>query len=268
MILLGKIRARVFSLGVERLTSRGAAMLSELLLDLYEPVDLPEFRQRMLGCIGGVLPNEVVCHNEINGPGGASLSVLRPTIDNFEPLRSVFFQHAAEHPSLTHLMASGDASAVKTSDFVSQREFRRRGLYRDFYEQLRVRYQLTFGFRTGTGALAFVAVSRWHRDFTEQERSVLTLFRPHFVQAYRRAELRHATSSGAAAAEDIGALSQRERETLYWLTEGKTNEEIATILGISLATVKTHLAHIYAKLDVDSRTAACRRAFDAGHVLR
>jgi DNA-binding CsgD family transcriptional regulator len=252
---------------MHQLNCQGARALSKLLLDVYEPVGLEEYRQRMLISIGRAIGNEVVCHNEINGPGGASLSVLRPTVDKFEPLRAVFFEHAHEHPSLAHLIRTGDTNAVKTSDFVSQNEFRRRGIYQEFYRHLRVRYQLTFGFTTDTGALGFVAVSRWHKDFTEEERSVLSLFRPHFIQAYHRAAaLNQAGKNGARTREDRTPpqLSRRELEVLHWIAEGKGNEEIAQILGVSLPTVKTHVSHLFGKLGVETRTGAFRRALDLG----
>ncbi len=51
-------------------------------------------------------------------------------------------------------------------------------------------------------------------------------------------------------------LTLREREVLRWLARGKSNAEIATILGISSATVGKHLEHIYPKLGVENRTAA------------
>ena len=53
-------------------------------------------------------------------------------------------------------------------------------------------------------------------------------------------------------------LSAREREVLDWMTEGKTNAEIATILGISLHTVKRHVEKILQKLGVPNRGAAAR----------
>ncbi|RDI16479.1 LuxR family two component transcriptional regulator [Rhodococcus sp. AG1013] len=52
------------------------------------------------------------------------------------------------------------------------------------------------------------------------------------------------------------ALTAREAELLTLLAEGLTNKELGRRLFISEATVKTHLAHIYAKLGVDSRAAA------------
>ena len=57
-------------------------------------------------------------------------------------------------------------------------------------------------------------------------------------------------------------FTRREVEVLRWLAIGKTNPEIGLILGISRLTVKTHVAHIFAKLDVETRTAASLRAME------
>ena len=51
-------------------------------------------------------------------------------------------------------------------------------------------------------------------------------------------------------------LTDREREILRQVAQGAGNRKIARTLFISEATVKTHLARIFAKLGVDSRTAA------------
>ena len=55
-------------------------------------------------------------------------------------------------------------------------------------------------------------------------------------------------------------LSRREAEVLTWVTEGKTNPEIAVILGLSARTVQTHLDRIFRKLGVETRTAAAAAA--------
>jgi len=55
-------------------------------------------------------------------------------------------------------------------------------------------------------------------------------------------------------------LTAREAEVLYWITEGKTNPEIAIILDASPDTVKKHAANLYAKLGVPTRTSAARCA--------
>ncbi len=63
------------------------------------------------------------------------------------------------------------------------------------------------------------------------------------------------------------ALSSREIEVLEQVAKGLTNRQIARNLHISEATVKTHLVHIYAKLDVGDRTAAVMAGLERG-ILR
>ena len=51
-------------------------------------------------------------------------------------------------------------------------------------------------------------------------------------------------------------LTTREGEVLSWLSKGKTNRDIAQILGLSPRTVDKHLQHVFEKLNVETRTAA------------
>ena len=60
------------------------------------------------------------------------------------------------------------------------------------------------------------------------------------------------------------ALSHRELEVLKLIAAGETNRGAAARLFISEATVKTHLLHIYAKLEVNDRAAAVAKAFERG----
>ena len=56
-------------------------------------------------------------------------------------------------------------------------------------------------------------------------------------------------------------LTKREREVLFLIAEGKSNQEIADELFITLKTVKTHVSNILSKLDVEDRTQAAIYAF-------
>jgi DNA-binding NarL/FixJ family response regulator len=72
------------------------------------------------------------------------------------------------------------------------------------------------------------------------------------------------TSAGLPAefSSELG-LTTREGEVLSWLSKGKTNRDIAQILGLSPRTVDKHLEQIYAKLGVENRTAAAAIAANA-----
>lgn len=56
------------------------------------------------------------------------------------------------------------------------------------------------------------------------------------------------------------ALTPRETEVLSWLAKGKTNRDIAEILGMSPRTVNKHLEHVFEKLGVETRAAAAALA--------
>ncbi|MGA5701951.1 response regulator [Peterkaempfera bronchialis] len=64
------------------------------------------------------------------------------------------------------------------------------------------------------------------------------------------------------------ALSRRETEVLQLVADGLSNQQISRRLFLSQATVKSHLAHIYTKLAVDSRTAAVAAAIARGLIRR
>ena len=79
---------------------------------------------------------------------------------------------------------------------------------------------------------------------------------------------RHSRSSAAPdftsaiPLEKLG-LTPREAEVLLWVAQGKTNPEVGTILNLSSGTVRKHLEHIFQKLGLENRIAACLCAVDA-----
>ena len=89
-------------------------------------------------------------------------------------------------------------------------------------------------------------------DFSDRDRALLVLLRPHLHQAYLDAERRR---------HPVPRLTSRQNELLRLVAAGHTNTQIARQLGISEGTVRTHLENIYEKLGVSSRTAAVTRAF-------
>ncbi len=64
------------------------------------------------------------------------------------------------------------------------------------------------------------------------------------------------------------SLSARETEVLTLVAAGLSNQQIAQQLFVSQATIKSHLVHIFAKLDTDSRTAAVATATQRGLIRR
>lgn len=79
-----------------------------------------------------------------------------------------------------------------------------------------------------------------------------------------------AESSGAQKARNQGpsefALTAREREVLGLLATGKTNKEIAQVLGLSEKTIDRHVSNLFSKLNVRTRSAATALAYERGLV--
>jgi len=71
----------------------------------------------------------------------------------------------------------------------------------------------------------------------------------------------------AGAVEQVEALTQRELDVLRLAAHGMTNREIGHELGISHRTVQGHLASVYAKLAVNSRTEAVTEALRRGWIV-
>ena len=72
----------------------------------------------------------------------------------------------------------------------------------------------------------------------------------------QQAEPVHIERVGITKLQSRLGLTSREAEVLYWLSNGKSNRDIADILGISYRTVDKHLEHLFGKIGVESRSSA------------
>jgi DNA-binding CsgD family transcriptional regulator len=148
---------------------------------------------------------------------------------------------------------------VKISDFYSAREQHSTGTYTESDRPLGVEHVLMLCLPAAqpptAGSVRHVRMYFMRGpgpDFSERDRALLTLLRPHLQQAYRDAERRR---------YPVPRLTPWENELLHLVAAGHTNTQIARQLGISEGTVRPHLENIYQKLGVSSRTAAVTRAF-------
>jgi DNA-binding NarL/FixJ family response regulator len=73
-------------------------------------------------------------------------------------------------------------------------------------------------------------------------------------------------ASGAPAPSRLASLTRRERDILRLIARGNSNMEIARELVVSEATVKTHVGHLLAKLDLRDRVQAVILAYETGAI--
>lgn len=110
--------------------------------------------------------------------------------------------------------------------------------------------------QTAAGASVFVLFGLPLRP-SARHAWFLELLLPHLHLALLRLAPAQAGSAGPAR-----PLSAREAEIMAWLREGKSNDEMAQLLGISALTVKNHLQRIYRLLGVGNRAHALARCIE------
>jgi DNA-binding CsgD family transcriptional regulator len=150
--------------------------------------------------------------------------------------------------------------ALAISDFISDREFRRRGLYAEICKPLSVRAVMKVFLPTGGAAGAGLVFDTTRSRFTESDRLTLQRLVPHLAQLRRNAYARKTYLAlidvTAAARVRLQRLSPRERVVLTRAAAGETNSVIAEALFASPGTIRKHLEHIYDKLEVRNRAEA------------
>jgi DNA-binding CsgD family transcriptional regulator len=147
---------------------------------------------------------------------------------------------------------SGDlVSVTKWSDFYSQAQVRTAPLWVEYLAEADIRYGMHVPLPSPPGRTRCVWFARTHLDFSERDRLVLAVLRPHLTDVFLDAERRR---------RGIPSLSPREQEVLQLAAQGYSNADIAQILFISVGTVAKHMEHIFDRTGVRTRSAAAALA--------
>ncbi len=142
---------------------------------------------------------------------GTLRAVEQPRVTGAADLETYMrLSRGASNPLLDHFAATGDVEARRMSDFLSGRLFRRHPLYVEFYRKFGLESVLGVVINRSAAAFAGVTLNRGRRDFDDRERAILTLLRPHLVNAYRTArafDRLRADVAGALAAVDTSGFA-------------------------------------------------------------
>lgn len=175
-----------------------------------------------------------------------------------------FDRHLHAHPLVRAHGCNPGARTQRLSDVVPASGFHRTPLYNDYYLPIRIEHVMAVPIHVHKREVVGFVLNRSGADFSERERARVEVIRPHLGNLFRLSrEMAGARSAWGvppvAAPPGDCCLTEREREVMGWLAGGKTDRDIADILGISRRTVHKHLQRIYDKLGVETRTAALAR---------
>ena len=152
-----------------------------------------------------------------------------------------------------------------------RKDFVRTEFYSALYRPLGLDCEITAVLpdKKATGTFFLLSLHRHGVDFTERERALLNLLLPHIARTQHRLAFHRVENSSTEnplgnterfhdwlREQTPWHLSPRESDVLFWLCQGKTNDEIGTILGIAGRTAETHALRIYPKIGVENRYGA------------
>ena len=237
--------------------------VNRVIAEIYAAREPHEFFQKIVAAVKDLLSSDLASYNEYD----ADLRITK--VVNGSPEHDQIYKKHEEavreylptHPGFS---VSSLNRCTMLADLVSPAEFERTSLYNEYYRHLDIRSQVFTELPVPQGMRSILMLSRTRPLFTEKERFMLGLMKPHVIQALRTTLELHNYRERIALfgeGEEFPALrtfglTAREATILGWAAKGKTNADIASILGISRRTVEKHFEHIYEKLGVETKIAA------------
>jgi len=231
------------------------------IIALYEAQpDLLSLPGLLFDGIHRLINADVVSFSEFHHPSRDFRSVVSVEDDPERRRRAMraFASHMQSHPFWQFDPAFFGERALRESDFFTEEEFLALPIAREVL------------LPCGTRHIMVVVVEHEHyvvkvtgqrapgrAAFSDEERDRFEAFRPHVLRSYRQAQER--TLAKLTPTERLRLafpkLTPRQLEVASLIASGKSNEEIAIILGTGIDAVKAHVKAIYGKIDSDNRRA-------------
>ena len=240
--------------------------LPDLLARLFSPgLDPVSFRSRTAEILREVGECQVISFAVLDPATRKLVIDFDPFFPEFAEGLAGFGQHMAKYPCFNFDPNVAGGKPFLRGDFLSDAEFYASDIYLEGFKLGDVSDHAAVLLPSNDGTIFFVGLEkRGGSTFKPAHRDWLYALQPHLANARLLAQSFATLEQGLSdpAAFSRAGLSPREADTLALIASGKSNAEIGIILGISLPTVKGHVASIFDKLGVDNRHAASRRAHE------
>ena len=248
------IRRSSYLRAVPRISERDAAALLELVHEAAAASGTEPLPPTALSALARLIPSDAfVGYQEADLTGRLRVVELLEVVG--EPpspsMEEAYWALGWQNPLCCRLWQR-EKRVLRLSDLLTARTRRRLDYYAEVWRPQGVEDALRLWLPAPPGRARSVYLERSGRNYTDGEKTLFALLRPHFVHIRQSRELRR-------RAHRIPGLTEREGEVLGWVAEGKTNGEIARLLFVSPHTVRKHLENVFEKLGVHTRTAAAAR---------
>lgn len=209
----------------ERVRSESIAQILDFVHDLYCHDNAEVLTTRLISALSRIIPGDVHSYNEVNAAQHHVVYKITPADFTQVPNAiEILNQYLDQHLFVQHVAATGDGSPHTFGDFVSFRQFKKTDLYQEFYGPMRLPFSLFMNAHDNdpSGTTITLGMHRGGREFSERDRSVLTILRSHIRQALGNAQLitrlqeqclslHHALSDAR-----ISALTLTAQHTILW----------------------------------------------------
>jgi len=232
--------------------------LLDTIYEIHSAGNHTSFSERVVSGLSRMIVADVVVFHVLDPKTQRILTHMSPPAPHTEEEVAYYTAHPDKHPVGAYYFRHPDAPALRISDVIGEEEWLASDYYRNCLQRLGLVYSVILPVKIDESIVVALSFSRRTPDFTREDCDLLDAFAPHLRLAWQRHENPWADRrelEGCRRLQCLG-LSPRESEVLFWMTEGKLNREIATMLGLSLGTVQDHVAHLLAKLGQENRHAA------------
>jgi DNA-binding CsgD family transcriptional regulator len=237
--------------------------LSDFVATLFAPgLDMVSFRARSARLLREALDCQIVSFATLAAETRRLDIDFDPFVPELGPALEGFGRHMAKYPCFNFDPRVADGKPFLRGDFLSDEEFYSAPVYLEGFALAGITDHAAVLLPSTDGSVFFLGLEKQGGTYRPQDRERLIELQPHLANARLLAQafedFEHSMTDPSAFIR-LG-FSPRESDTLALLSTGKTNAEIASVLGISLPTVKGHVKSIFDKLGADNRHAALLQA--------
>lgn len=253
--------------GVSQGYGAGDSPLLKAIVDLYaaEP-DLLTLPQLLFDVIRPLIGADVVTYSEFHHRTGAFRALASIEDDPAQRARAAnaYQRHMHSHPFWQHDPDFFGERALRESDFFPDETFFALPIAKEAFLPSGSHRMMAVVMRHRDYVLVLAGHRRTHQPaFSDPERDQLQAYRPHVLRCYRQAQER--TLARLTPADRLRLafpeLTQRQIEVASWMAQGKSNDDIAAVLGVGIDTVKAHVKAIHGKIGSKGRRSAVVTAY-------
>ena len=172
---------------MKTLCERDNRRVHESLRQLYATRDLDEFPRVVLGCLDELIGSDMTSYNEVCLAEERIVGMVSSTDDTAEQLGEKMAPFLLEHPLIERFSQTRDGSSTAISDLLPRRVWHKTALFNEFFRPLGIEDQMAVGLANEATWIFGIALNRGSRSFSQRDRVVLEILRPHLSQAHSNA---------------------------------------------------------------------------------